>query len=194
MIKKTFIIFILLFSTTSLFALDAGAKFDFGLYYHPSITLDDSTDLPVYSSLSSTYDFEPIFLKFGNLQFGPYVSVYHVSQSIVFNNEYLRDFKAVAFGLDFGYYFSDSFKFKLKSSLGIGALGESLNKEMYANVALIPSYILKNTDTYNYSLDFIFNLVYRKYLLSPSVGIGFSTSFDWISYYINKKPSNHFYD
>ncbi|NCD05076.1 MAG: hypothetical protein EOL97_03070 [Spirochaetia bacterium] len=189
MIKKNISLFLIILCSTYLYASQVGSKIDLNVFYHPSITLDDNTDLPVYSSMASTYDFSPVYLKINNHQISPYLSIFHVSRSIIYQNLVLREFCAFGVGLDYGYIFNSKFLFHSKFSMGIGSLGESLNSEMYMNLALIPSYILKSGDNYNISLDFSINFVYRKYLLSPCVGVGISTSFDWITDYINKNKA-----
>ncbi|MGD6729865.1 MAG: hypothetical protein ACPKMZ_02220 [Pleomorphochaeta sp.] len=180
--KKLFLIITLfILSTTSIFAIEVGSKIDTGLYYYPTITLNDSDDLEVYSSLSSTIDFELFYLKFKRDEIGPYFSLFNVSRSIVYNNIYLRKFNATAIGLDWGHYFSNNFKFNTKVAMGVGTVGESTNKEMYIDLSLVPSMILINKKDFDLNLNFIFNGVYRNSLFSPSVGIGIAMSFDWIT-------------
>ncbi|MDC7236516.1 MAG: hypothetical protein PQJ45_01930 [Sphaerochaetaceae bacterium] len=180
--KKIFLIITLfILSTTSIFAIEVGSKIDTGLYYYPTITLNDSDDLEVYSSLSSTIDFELFYLKFKRDEIGPYFSLFNVSRSIVYNNIYLRKFNATAIGLDWGHYFSNNFKFNTKVAMGVGTVGESTNKEMYIDLSLVPSMILINKKDFDLNLNYIFNGVYRNSLFSPSVGIGIAMSFDWIT-------------
>lgn len=171
--KKFITTLLVLFLTTSVvYSIEIGSKFSFGIYYTPSITLDDSDDLPIYSSTSSIYDIEPLYFKTNNTEIGPYISILHISDSIVYNNIYLREFCALGLGLDWGQSFNNNFKLNTKLALGVGAVGESLNKEMYINLALNPSYKIINKDNINLNFDFIVNFIYRKYLLSPSIGIG----------------------
>ncbi len=179
--KILLIITLFILSTTSIFALEVGSKIDTGLYYYPSITINDSDDLEVYSSLSSTLDFELFYIKFKRDEIGPYFSLFNVSRSIVYNNIYLRKFNATAIGLDWGHYFSNNFKFNTKVAMGVGTVGESTNKEMYVDLSLVPSIILINEKDFDLNLNFIFNGVYRNSLFSPSVGIGIGMSFDWIT-------------
>ena len=186
MIKRIISILIISLCTTSLFAVEFGSKVDIGFFYHPSITLDNTSDLPVFSSIGSTYDFSPIYLKINNHIISPYLSIFHVSRSIVYQNEFLREFSAVGFGFDYGYYFNEKFLLHTKLSMGVGKLGQSLNQEMYANLLLAPSILLIKENDYDLSLQLIVNVIYRKYLLSPSIGIGLSTSFDWLTSYIGK--------
>lgn len=188
--KKLISILILTFCTTTLFAVELGSKLDIGLFYHPSITLDDSSDLPVYSSMSSSYDFTPLYLQFNKHQIGAFLSIFHVSKSIVYQNIYLRDFSAFGIGLDYGYLLTDNFRLNSKISMGIGKLGQSLNKEMYASLAIIPSYVFIDEAGFDFSLNLIVNVIYRKYLLSPTVGLGFSTSLDWLTKYIKETSNN----
>lgn len=189
--KKVSFIFLLIVTVVSMnaYSSEIGSKFDLNLYYHPSITLDDSSDLPIYSSLSSTYDFTPLYVKFNNHQIGAFFSIFHVSDSLIYQNEYLRDFSAVGMGIDYGYYFSTNFFLNTKLSMGVGKLGQSQNKELYTAVSIIPSFIINKGDGYSISLNTGVNIIYRKYFLAPSVGIGVSTSFDWLTNYIRKVSS-----
>jgi len=184
------LLFLLFLLSTSLSAYDMGSKIDYGLYYHPAITLDNQDDLFVYSSLSSTYDFEPLYLKINKFEIGPYYSFLHISRSIVYNNIYLREFCALGFGLDLGYIINNKFKINTKVAMGIGDVGESLNKEMYINMAIIPSYLLIDKEFLDINFNFILNIIYRKYLLAPTLGFGLSVNFDWVSNYLNSINSN----
>lgn len=182
--KILLLITIFILSTISIYSIDMGSKLDYGFYYHPAITLDNQNDLPIYSSLASTYDFEPFYIKFNNIEIGPYISILHVSPSIVYNNIYLREFLTLGAGIDWGIILNRDFKLNTKIAMGIGNVGESLNKEMYINMAIIPSYIITNKEFFDININFILNIIYRKYLLSPTVGIGVSFNFDWLSNYI----------
>lgn len=183
--KYLSLLFILLLSSISLFAYNVGSKIDYGLYYHPAITLDNQEDLPIYSSISSTYDFEPFYFKIYKSEIGPYISFLHVSRSLVYNNIYLRELCGLGFGLDWGYIVNNNFKINAKVAMGIGDIGESLNKEMYLNMAIIPSYLLIDKEFLDVNFNFILNVIYRKYLLSPTIGVGISINFDWLSNYLN---------
>ncbi len=190
--KKVYFGFLLIniVASISLYSAEIGSKLDFNLYYHPSITLDDNSDLPIYSSLSSTYDFTPLYVKVNNHQFGAFFSIFHVTDSISYQNEYLRDFSAVGMGIDYGYYFSTNFIVNTKLSMGVGKLGQSQNKELYTALSIMPAFVIDKGDGYSISLTTGVNVIYRKYLLAPSLGIGISSSFDWLTNYIRKVSSN----
>ncbi len=137
MIKKIILFFLIILCSTYLYASQVGSKIDLTVFYHPSITLDDNTDLPVYSSIASTYDFSPVYLKINNHQISPYLSIFHVSRSIIYQNLVLREF--CAFGV--GYIFNPKFLFHSKFSIW---KFRRKFKFLYMNLALIPSYILKS--------------------------------------------------
>ncbi|MGD1821589.1 MAG: hypothetical protein ACPKM0_02365 [Pleomorphochaeta sp.] len=177
--KSIIFLFILLITTSSLFAVEVGSKFDYGFTYCPSITLDDSDDLPVYSSVSSMYDIEPLYFKIKKEEVGAYLSILHVSRSIVYSNTYLREFSAIGLGLDWGHNFNETIKINTKLALGVGTLGESTSKEMYINMAFVPSYKINDNEDIDINLNLIVNVIYRKYLLSPTVGLGATINLDW---------------
>ena len=185
--KKLFCIALLLIAcTTELFSTEIGSKLDINILYHPSITLDDQSDLPIFSSIASTYDFSPFFFKIDNHKFGPFFSILHVSPSIVYNLEFLREFSAVGLGLNYAYFFSDKFYLDTKLSMGVGKLGPSQNQELYSSLSIIPSYVFNKGDSYLIALALPINIIYRKYLLSPTVGISLSISFDWLTDFFSK--------
>lgn len=188
--KKFILISILALCTSSIFALDMGMKVDINALYHPSITLDDSTDLPLYSSLATSFDFSPVAFNIEEHQFGPIVSLLYVTRSLVYNNEVMRGFSAIGFGFEYGYYFNSTFKLNTKLGMGVGRLGPSRNLELYANVSVNPSFVLIKKDGYDVCITIPVNIIYRKYLLSPSIGVGVSTSFDWLSNQFIKSSSN----
>lgn len=178
--KKLLIIFTLLTLTlTDIFALQVGSKIDTGLYYYPSINLEESSTTTVSTSIASTFDIELLYFKLKKDEVGPYISLLNVSRSTVSNNTYLRKFSGTALGFDWGHYFSKRYKLNTKLGVGIGSVGESSNKEMYFDLSLIPSIILDNKKNYDVNLNFIFNGIYRKNLFSPSVGIGIGINLDW---------------
>lgn len=179
--KQILIILILSVCSTNLFSTNIGSKLDINILYHPSITLDDRDDLPIYSSIASIYDFTPVYLKLDNHKFGAYFSILHVSPSLVYNSEFLREFSAVGLGLNYAYFFSEKFSLDTKLSMGVGKLGPSQNQELYSLLSIAPSYILNKGETYEIAITVPINLIYRKYLLSPTVGIGLSTSFNWLT-------------
>ncbi len=179
--KVITLLFIILFSTSFAYSLDIGAKFDYGFFYHPSITLDNADDLPIYSSIASTYDFEPIFININNIEIGPYFSILHVSNSFVYNNIYLRELCGIGVGVDLGFLINEDLRINTKIGSGIGNLGESLNKEMYINLSLSPSFNIASFQDYKINFNLLLNIIYRKYLISPSIGIGFNIAFNWTS-------------
>jgi len=175
------LLLIALFSTSYAYSVEIGAKFQYGFFYHPSITLDNADDLPLYSSVASTYDIEPIYWNIKNIEIGPYFSILHVSNSLVYNNIYLRELCGVGVGIDLGYKINADLKINTKIGSGIGNLGESLNKEMYINLLISPSFNIASFEDYRINFDLLLNIIYRKYLLSPSIGFGFTIDMDWIS-------------
>ena len=178
---KKLLIFLTLvtLSITNIFALEIGSKLDTGLYYYPSINLEDSPTITFSSSIASTFDIEPIYFKFKENEIGPYISLLNVSRSTVSNNTYLKKFSGSALGVDWGHYFSRRYKLNTKVAVGIGEVGETSNKEMYFDLSLIPSILLVDKKDFDLNLNFIYNGIYRKNLFSPSAGIGIGISFDW---------------
>jgi hypothetical protein len=183
--KKLLLTFTLLLCLTSIFAKsDFNSSIDLSLFYHPSFDLSEDAELPMRSSIGTRWILTPISYRINKVSLSFNTGIMFVSDSLTYNNSKMRGYSAFDLDLGLDYKFNDLLSTKLTVGAGKLQLGEEDLVEAYLLGTLTPSFNIYKRPGIKIDMTTPFNFIYRKQLITTTVGIGIKIDFTWREKYI----------